>query len=788
MHMSTFNRLRVEALEAREVPAGDLAYAFALTGLPLDTVTRVVVDSANNTYVSGSFSGTVDFDPSSGTAPLASKGGTDVFVAKYSPTGTLVWAKGFGGEGNDSAADIALDGAANVYVGGTFNKKVDFDPSPTVTRNLNAAATGSAFVSKLTTNGEFVMARAPSGASTLTGLAVTPRGDITAVGQFTGTIDLDPGAGSKPQTAPSVNGQGSAGYVMRLDPLGAHVWSGAIASTKLVELTAVAVDQVGNVFVGGRSTGLTDLNPLGGKFTLQSRGIWAPFVTKITAAGAFSWARAALTHKEATGAPNRINGLAVDGAGNVIAAGVMAGTLDFDQQTAVLALTATRNNSVDGFAWKLTNAGNLAWAKAFGGNNQETLRDVAADSVGNVYLVGTFKGSGDFDPNFGVVQLVSGGGAQDSYVLKLNAQGGVSYARAIGGGASTVRTTGVFADNLGNITLTGAFTGKADFNPGNEIQSLTGATGSAYVARLTPGTNPTVGPTNLPPRIQSIGGPYVIKEGKNLKLQAVATDSGGTPLTYTWDLNGDGQFGDAVGQAVIVTPARLAELGLDDTSGEAVAVRLRVSDGVNLPVEAGSTVTVKNEKPGLTVTAPATAVEGTPAIIQVSATGTPAEVAAGFRYSFDFDGDGNWEVGDGTTYEGSIVKSQIKVPADLADDSGVLNVKVRVFDKDGAYTDKTVKITVANVAPTATFRLVGTPTLTAPTTFKFTNPMDVEGDLDAGLVYGFDFNNDGVYEKTGSNPIDTFQFSFPGQYTVRGMVMDKDGGFTEYATTFTVIA
>ncbi|HVK14647.1 MAG TPA: PKD domain-containing protein [Gemmataceae bacterium] len=785
--MSKLNRLRVEALEAREVPAGDLAYAFGLTGLPFDSLTRVVTDGANNTYVAGSFSGTVDFDPSSGSAPLASKGGKDVFVAKYGPTGGLVWVKGFGGTGDDTAADIALDGASNVYIGGTFNKKVDFNPSPTITQNLNAAAGGSAFIEKLTTNGDFVMARAPSGVSTLTALAVTPNGAITAVGQFSGTVDLDPGAGSKPQTAPSLNGQGSAGYVMRLDPLGAHVWSGAIASTKNVELTAVTVDQIGSVYVGGRATGVTDLNPMGGKFTLDGRGMWTPFITKLTSSGAFAWARAALTYKAAAGAPNKITGLAVDGSANVIAAGVFAGTLDFDQHPNVLAAVASRNQGIDGFAWKLNANGALAWAKAFGGKNAETVRDVAADSAGNVYMVGTFQGSADFDPGYGTVQLISPAGQLNAYVLKLNALGGVSYARALGGGSSAVRATGVDANSLGQITVTGAFTGKGDFNPDNQVQALTaGPGGSVFVARLTPASNASVGPLNLPPRIQSVGGPYIIQEGKVLTLKAVATDNSAAKLTYSWDLNGDGVFTDATGQTATVTPAKLAELGLDDAGGQPISVRLRVTDGVNLPVEAGATVTVKNQPPGLTVTAPATAVEGVPAIIKVAATGTPAEVAAGFKYSFDFDGDGNWDVGDGTTYEGSVVKSQIKVPVDIADDSGELNVKVRVFDKDGAYTDKTVKIAVANVAPTATFKMIGTPIIGQPTTFKLAQPVDVEGDLDAGLTYGFDFNNDGVYEKTGTSQTATHVFSTSGDYTVRGMVMDKDGGFTEYALTFSV--
>jgi hypothetical protein len=788
MHMSKVNRLRVEALEAREVPAGDLAYAFGISGLPLDANTRVVTDGANNTYVAGTFSGTVDFDPSAGTAPLASKGAKDVFVAKYGPTGSLVWVKGFGGTADDTATDIALDGASNVYIGGTFNGKVDFNPSPTVTQNLNASAGGTAFIEKLTTNGEFVMARAPSGVSTLTALAVAPNGAITAVGKFTGTIDLDPGTASKPQTAPNLNGNGAAGYVMRLDALGAHIWSGAFASAKNLELTALTIDQIGNAYVGGRATGVTDLNPMAGKFTLDGRSQWTPFITKISSTGAFQWARTALTVK-AAGGPNIIKGLVVDGSANVIATGNFAGTLDFDQHPNVLAAVASRGQSVDGFAWKLNPQGALTWAKAFGGKNAENVIDAAADSAGNVYVVGAFQGSADMDPGFGTVQIVSPAGKQNAFVLKLNAQGGVSYARALGGGSSAVRATGVAVNSLGQMSVTGGFTGKGDFDPANEMQALTAAPGgSLFVARLTPPANASVGPNNLPPRIQSLGGPYIIKEGKPLTLTAVATDSGADKLTYSWDLNGDGVFTDAVGQSVTVSKAKLAELGLDDTGGEAIAVRLRVSDGVNLPVEAGSTVTVQNQPPGLTVTAPSTAVEGVPAIIKVSATGTAAEVAAGFHYSFDFDGDGIWDVGDGTTYEGSIVKSQIKVPADIANDSGELNVKVRVFDKDGAYTDKVVKIAVANVAPTATLKMISSPVVGQPTTFKLAQPVDVEGDIDAGLVFGFDFNNDGVYETTGSSQTATHVFSFPGDYTVRGMVMDKDGGFTEYALTFNVPA
>src|SRR5262245_56315095 len=147
--MSRAKRLRLEVLEAREVPATDLAYAIPLTGLPADVVTRVAADAAGNVYVSGTFSGTIDLNPD----PLVNesftaRGGSDVFVAKYGFDGELLWATTTDGQANESAADIAIDGIGNVYVGGTFTGAVDFDPDVAGTAVKTAASGGSAFVWK----------------------------------------------------------------------------------------------------------------------------------------------------------------------------------------------------------------------------------------------------------------------------------------------------------------------------------------------------------------------------------------------------------------------------------------------------------------------------------------------------------------------------------------------------------------------------------------------------------------------------------------------------------------
>jgi hypothetical protein len=43
------------------------------------------MDSSGNSYVTGYFSGTVDFDPGSGVDSHTSNGGYDVFLSKFEP-------------------------------------------------------------------------------------------------------------------------------------------------------------------------------------------------------------------------------------------------------------------------------------------------------------------------------------------------------------------------------------------------------------------------------------------------------------------------------------------------------------------------------------------------------------------------------------------------------------------------------------------------------------------------------------------------------------------------------
>src|SRR5206468_6390959 len=58
-----------------------------------DEIYGMATDSAGNLYLAGYFQATVDFDPGPGVSNLTTTGIWDVFVAKYTSTGALVWAR-----------------------------------------------------------------------------------------------------------------------------------------------------------------------------------------------------------------------------------------------------------------------------------------------------------------------------------------------------------------------------------------------------------------------------------------------------------------------------------------------------------------------------------------------------------------------------------------------------------------------------------------------------------------------------------------------------------------------
>jgi hypothetical protein len=125
-------------------------------------VEAMALDGAGGIYLSGSFSGTTDFDPGAGTVNLTAAGGEDAFVLKLQTSGNFVWAGAMGGTGADISQGIGVDASGNIYVAGNFSGTADFDPG-VGTFNLTTSGSADLFVVKLSQTS--VMAAAAEGQS-----------------------------------------------------------------------------------------------------------------------------------------------------------------------------------------------------------------------------------------------------------------------------------------------------------------------------------------------------------------------------------------------------------------------------------------------------------------------------------------------------------------------------------------------------------------------------------------------------------------------------------------------
>lgn len=90
---------------AQETPR--LEWVSQMGGTGFNTGEHVAVDAAGNVYTTGSFWGTVDFDPGPGIVNLTSAGASDIFITKQAPSGALTWAVRMGGTGSDEGLSLA---------------------------------------------------------------------------------------------------------------------------------------------------------------------------------------------------------------------------------------------------------------------------------------------------------------------------------------------------------------------------------------------------------------------------------------------------------------------------------------------------------------------------------------------------------------------------------------------------------------------------------------------------------------------------------------------------------
>ena len=124
--------------------SGTFQWVNIFGGTSTDVGQGIAVDSSGNSYITGSFQGTVDF----GSGDITPSGFDDIFVLKVNPSGTFQLVSTFGGTSIDVGEDITVDSSGNSYITGWFRETVDFGGG-----NVTSAGAADIFVLKLNSSG-----------------------------------------------------------------------------------------------------------------------------------------------------------------------------------------------------------------------------------------------------------------------------------------------------------------------------------------------------------------------------------------------------------------------------------------------------------------------------------------------------------------------------------------------------------------------------------------------------------------------------------------------------------
>jgi hypothetical protein len=250
---------RFNAFVAKLNPAGSLLFSTLLGGSVGDYGSSIAVDQSGSVYIAG-VATSPNFPMVNAVQPTFG-GGTDVYVAKLSPSGaSLVYSTYLGGSGNDGATGITIDSAGNLYVTGVTTS-TDFHTANPL-QATHGGGLFDAFVAKLNPSGnQLVYSTYLGGSGEDRGfrIAADAAGNAYVTGDTNSTDFPTANASQKS------DGGGVDAFVAKLNPSGSQlVYSTYVGGSGIDCGTAVAVDSAGSAFVTGFTSSLDfpTANPL----------------------------------------------------------------------------------------------------------------------------------------------------------------------------------------------------------------------------------------------------------------------------------------------------------------------------------------------------------------------------------------------------------------------------------------------------------------------------------------------------------------------------------------------
>lgn len=413
---------------------GDFTAGVMLGGAGDDIARGVSSDTAMNVIVGGSFTQSMTLGTS--TTFTSKKLTTqDAYLAKYTKTGDLLWARAFGGSGDDAIYDVVTDTDGASYVTGALSTASDEFLTLCGRSTVHSIGGQDVFVAKFGRLGgcEWLKMGGGTGNDFGNEVAISNNGLVGIAANTTGN-----------QRYPGFRVQGGGGAdvtFLVFSKGGTFQWGASIGGTGEAQGRGITFDASNNVLVTGQFTGQAIISGTGSSpsVTLNSAGNRDIYLAKFSPTGTLLWAK-----RFGSAGLDYARGIGADG-DDFYVSGVHAGNLPLSN---TLTLTNT-SGTTDLFVSRFNSDGTPYWAKSFPGPGDEEGSELEVDNGGNVYFAGAYERS------ITMQGLPASGGLKDLVIAKLDPDGTLLWAKAAGGRSSQAN----YAITVNPVTGESATTG-----------------------------------------------------------------------------------------------------------------------------------------------------------------------------------------------------------------------------------------------------------------------------------------------------------------------------------------
>jgi len=423
-------------------------------------------DTSGNIFITG-FTQSTSLIATTGAYMTSGGSSVDVFLAKFSKSGKLLWGTYYGGGGDDWGYGVATDISGNVYITGAANS-----PGMATSGAYKTSSSGGsdAYLAKFNTSGSLIWATYYGGNDYDEGygLATDPSGNIYITGFSASTNGIATSGAYR--TSPGTYYFDA--FLAKFSSSGSLQWGTYFGGDQADIGSGISIDASRNIFLFGITTSSNGI-ATSGAYRTSFAGGQDVFLAKFSNSGSLKWA----TYYGGSDL-EYAKGITCDVSGNIYITG---GTTSSSGIATTGANQALNAGSLDGFIAQFANSGSLNWATYYGGSKDDMATGICIDVFNNIYIAGyTYSSAGIATSS---AYQTTYAGNEDAFLAKFTSTGKFSIGTYFGASGTDV-SIGTSLGDMSSVYIFGNTSSTSNIATSGAYQTSSYNSNEVFVAKF----------------------------------------------------------------------------------------------------------------------------------------------------------------------------------------------------------------------------------------------------------------------------------------------------------------